>query len=69
MAEIQLVEASLRDGNQMPVGRAPASTPRRSLQIAPVMDRVGFRALDFTTRRTWASRCAHTARTRGSGSG
>ena len=33
----------------MPVGGARASTRRRTLTIAPVMDRVGFKAIDFTT--------------------
>ena len=39
------------------------------LGIAPTMDRVGFRALDFTASTHMAVRCASTARTRGSGSG
>lgn len=48
MAEMQLVETSLRDGNQSlwaALGIDTAST----LSIAPTMDRVGFKAIDFTT--------------------
>ena len=30
-------------------GARSASTPRKTLSIAPVMDRVGFKAIDFTT--------------------
>jgi oxaloacetate decarboxylase alpha subunit len=48
MAEIQIVETSLRDGNQCLWGALGIDTPR-TLTIAPVMDRVGFRAIDFTT--------------------
>lgn len=48
MAEIQLVETSLRDGNQC-VWAALGVDTARTLTIAPVMDRVGFKAIDFTT--------------------
>ena len=48
MAEIQLVETSLRDGNQC-VWAALGIDTARTLTIAPVMDRVGFKAIDFTT--------------------
>ena len=48
MADIQLVDTSLRDGNQSLWG-ATGLTTARILQIAPIMDRVGFRALDFTS--------------------
>src|SRR5688572_30583802 len=48
MAEIRLVETSLRDGNQCLWGAVGIDTPKR-LSIAPVMDRVGFKAIDFTT--------------------
>src|SRR5260370_11930690 len=48
MADIQLVETSLRDGNQC-LWAALGVDTARSLTIAPVMDRVGFRAIDFTT--------------------
>jgi oxaloacetate decarboxylase alpha subunit len=48
MAEVQLVETSLRDGNQC-LWAALGVDTARTLAIAPVMDRVGFRAIDFTT--------------------
>lgn len=48
MAEIQLVETSLRDGNQSLWGATGVDTAK-TLTIAPVMDRVGFKAIDFTT--------------------
>ncbi|HEV7138599.1 MAG TPA: hypothetical protein VGN43_18330 [Steroidobacteraceae bacterium] len=48
MAEVQLVETSLRDGNQC-VWAALGLDTARMLTIAPVMDRVGFKAIDFTT--------------------
>jgi oxaloacetate decarboxylase (Na+ extruding) subunit alpha len=48
MASIQLIETSLRDGNQSLWGATGIDTAR-TLSIAPVMDRVGFKAIDFTT--------------------
>ena len=48
MADIELVETSLRDGNQSLWGAVGVDTAR-TLTIAPVMDRVGFKAIDFTT--------------------
>ena len=48
MAELQLIDVSIRDGNQSLWGATGLNTPQ-ILQIAPVMDRVGFRALDFTS--------------------
>jgi hypothetical protein len=48
VADIQLIDVSLRDGNQSLWG-ATGLTTAHILQIAPVMDRVGFRALDFTS--------------------
>ncbi len=48
MADVQLVETSLRDGNQC-VWAALGLDTARTLTIAPVMDRVGFKAIDFTT--------------------
>jgi oxaloacetate decarboxylase (Na+ extruding) subunit alpha len=48
MANIQLIETSLRDGNQSLWGATGIDTAR-TLSIAPVMDRVGFKAIDFTT--------------------
>jgi len=48
MANIQLLDVSIRDGNQSLWGAMGFTTPQ-ILSIAPVMDRVGFRALDFTS--------------------
>lgn len=48
MARIQLVETSLRDGNQS-LWAALGLDTAKTLTIAPVMDRVGFKAIDFTT--------------------
>src|SRR5258708_20834559 len=48
MADIQLVETSLRDGNQC-LWAALGVDTARTLTIAPVMDRVGYKAIDFTT--------------------
>ncbi len=48
MANIQLLDVSIRDGNQSLWGAMGFTTPQ-ILAIAPVMDRVGFRALDFTS--------------------
>ena len=48
MADVQLVETSLRDGNQC-LWAAFGIDTARTLAIAEVMDRVGFRAIDFTT--------------------
>ncbi|HTY50155.1 MAG TPA: hypothetical protein VMB48_10735, partial [Steroidobacteraceae bacterium] len=48
MAEIELVETSLRDGNQC-LWAALGVDTARTLAIAPVMDQAGFRAIDFTT--------------------
>ena len=48
MADIDIVETSLRDGNQSLWG-ALGVTTANTLAIAPVMDRVGFKAIDFTT--------------------
>jgi oxaloacetate decarboxylase alpha subunit len=48
MVDIQLVETSLRDGNQC-LWAALGVDTARTLTIAPVMDRVGFKAIDFTT--------------------
>jgi oxaloacetate decarboxylase (Na+ extruding) subunit alpha len=46
VAEVQLVDVSLRDGNQS-LWSATGLRTAHILQIAPVMNRVGFRALDF----------------------
>jgi oxaloacetate decarboxylase alpha subunit len=48
MADIQLVDTSLRDGNQC-LWAALGVDTARTLTIAPVLDRVGFKAIDFTT--------------------
>lgn len=48
MAEIQLVDVSMRDGNQSLWGAVGLNTAQ-VLQIAPVVDRVGFHAIDFTS--------------------
>ena len=48
MAEISLVDVSLRDGNQSLWG-ATGLTTAHILQIAPVLDRAGFLALDYTS--------------------
>lgn len=48
MANIQIVETSLRDGNQCLWGALGIDTAR-TLTIAPAMERCGFRAIDFTT--------------------
>jgi oxaloacetate decarboxylase alpha subunit len=48
VADIQLIDVSLRDGNQS-LWSATGLATRHILQIAPVLDRVGFRALDFTS--------------------
>jgi oxaloacetate decarboxylase (Na+ extruding) subunit alpha len=48
MADIELVDVSLRDGNQSLWGATGLRTSH-ILQVAPVLDRIGFRALDFTS--------------------
>ena len=48
MANIQLVETSLRDGNQS-LWAALGVDTGKTLTIAPAMERVGFKAIDFTT--------------------
>ncbi len=47
MTSIGLVDVSIRDGNQSTWGATGLNTPQ-CLQIAPVMNRVGFHAVDFT---------------------
>lgn len=46
MAKIELIDVSIRDGNQSLWGAVGLDTAQ-ILTIAPVMDRVGFRALDY----------------------
>ncbi len=48
MANVQLIETSLRDGNQCLWGALGIDTAR-TLSIAPAMERCGFKAIDFTT--------------------
>jgi oxaloacetate decarboxylase alpha subunit len=48
MADIQLLDVSIRDGNQSLWGAMGFTTPQ-ILSVAPILDRVGFRALDFTS--------------------
>ncbi|MFW6204536.1 MAG: biotin carboxyl carrier protein [Actinomycetota bacterium] len=48
MVNIELVDVSIRDGNQSLWGATRLPT-RQILQIAPVLDRVGLRAVDFTS--------------------
>jgi oxaloacetate decarboxylase alpha subunit len=48
VANVEIVDTSLRDGNQS-LWAALGVDTARSLTIAPVMDRVGYRAIDFTT--------------------
>jgi oxaloacetate decarboxylase (Na+ extruding) subunit alpha len=48
MSELKLVETSLRDGNQS-LWAALGVDTANTLTIAPVMDRVGYKAIDFTT--------------------
>ena len=69
MATLQIVETSLRDGNQCLWGALGIDTAR-TLTIAPVMDRVGFTAIDFTTSHPHGrGRALQAARIRGSASG
>jgi oxaloacetate decarboxylase alpha subunit len=48
MADIQLVDVSIRDGNQSLWGATGLTTPQ-ILQVAPLLGRAGFRAIDFTS--------------------
>lgn len=48
MAKLQLIETSLRDGNQS-LWAALGIDTAKTLTIAPVMERAGFKAIDFTT--------------------
>ena len=48
MATLRLVETSLRDGNQS-LWAALGVDTARTLAIAPVLDRAGYKAIDFTT--------------------
>jgi oxaloacetate decarboxylase (Na+ extruding) subunit alpha len=48
MADVKIVETSLRDGNQC-LWAALGIDTARTLSIASTMDRAGFKAIDFTT--------------------
>lgn len=48
MAKIDLVDVSIRDGNQSLWGATGLNTAQ-IVEIAPVMDRVGFKAIDFNS--------------------
>ena len=48
MADIDLVDASIRDGNQSLWG-ATGLDSAQMLEIAGKLDRAGFRAIDFTS--------------------
>jgi len=48
VAEVQIVDTSLRDGNQC-LWAALGVDTAKTLTIAPAMDRIGLKAIDFTT--------------------
>lgn len=48
MARIRLVDVSIRDGNQS-IWSATGLNAAQILEIAPLMDRVGYQALDFSS--------------------
>ena len=48
MAHLEIVETSLRDGNQC-LWAALGVDTAKTLSVAAVMDRVGYKAIDFTT--------------------
>lgn len=48
MSHVSLVDVSMRDGNQSLWGATGLAT-RQMLEIAGTLDRVGFRAIDFTS--------------------
>src|SRR5215813_6513647 len=48
MPSVHIVETSLRDGNQS-LWAALGIDTARTLTIAPVLERAGFKAIDFTT--------------------
>jgi len=48
MATLRLVETSLRDGNQS-LWAALGVDTARTLSVAPLLNRAGFKAIDFTT--------------------
>ena len=48
MTAIELVDTTTRDGNQSLWGATGLTTPD-VVSIATILDRVGYRALDFTS--------------------
>jgi oxaloacetate decarboxylase alpha subunit len=48
VADIELVDVSIRDGNQSNWSATGLNTAQ-ILEVAPILDRVGFRALDFAS--------------------
>ncbi len=48
MSRIELIDVSIRDGNQSLWGAVALDTAQ-ILSVAPILDRIGFRALDFTS--------------------
>src|SRR5215475_13970680 len=48
VAEIALIDTTLRDGNQSLWGALGIDTAK-TLTVAPLLERVGFKAIDFTT--------------------
>jgi oxaloacetate decarboxylase alpha subunit len=48
VSDIQLVDVSIRDGNQC-LWSATGLNTAQILEIAPLLDRVGFRAIDYTS--------------------
>ena len=48
MTDVRLVDVSIRDGNQSLWG-ATGLNSAQILEIAPVIERVGFQAIDFTS--------------------
>jgi oxaloacetate decarboxylase alpha subunit len=48
LSRLELVDVSIRDGNQCLWGAVALDTAQ-ILGVAPVLDRIGFRALDFTS--------------------
>ncbi len=48
MPELKLVDVSIRDGNQSLWSMTGLGT-NQIMQVAPIMERVGFRAIDFTS--------------------
>jgi isopropylmalate/homocitrate/citramalate synthase len=67
VAEIGLVDVSVRDGNQSLWGATGLDTAQM-LQVAAKMDRAGFRAIDFTSSSHMAVAVRYFATTCGNAS-